>query len=137
MCLQRGYCVHSSGHAMVSPSFRDIVLQKRNMVRSYSKQEVLVASHNSVEQVLADTAFYIHSSTPWHNCREGGKTQAGGCRRLLGCLLNHSWATPRLRPRRNNFNINFTQLLCSMLIFGANSVDSAGVPSCHRCAAIF
>ena len=32
--------------------------------------------------------------------REGGKTQGGGCRRLLGCLLNHAWAT----PRRNYFN---------------------------------
>jgi len=36
-------------------------------------------------------------------CREGGKTQAGGYRRLLGCLLNHAWAT----PRRHNFNFNF------------------------------
>ena len=30
----------------------------------------------------------------WHECREGGKTQAGGHRRLLGCLLSHAWGSP-------------------------------------------
>ena len=73
-------------------------------MRSYSKQEVLGASCNSAQQLVADAVFYIHSNTPWHTCREGCKTQASEYRRLLGCLLKHAWAMPKRQISIYSFN---------------------------------
>ena len=44
-----------------------------------------------------------HVATVILACRESGKTQAA-CR-LLICLLNHAWAS----PKRINFNFNFNE----------------------------